>query len=95
MLVITATCGRASAASAAISPGALVPISITAERVACRSRSSVSGTPSALLNERSLATTDPRDASAAATSSLVVVLPLLPVMPTTSGQRAPSSVRRT
>ena len=44
-----ATCGRASAASGAISPGAFMPISITAKSASAGRRASVSGTPQWLL----------------------------------------------
>ena len=44
-VVIIATCGRASRASGAISPGAFMPISITAKSQSAGIRASVSGTP--------------------------------------------------
>ncbi len=72
--------GRAIAPSAAISPGAFVPISST--RYASRASAAriVRGTPMSLLNERGAA--EPRSVvpSAACSSSFVVVLPTDPVM---------------
>ena len=48
-VVIIATCGRASRASGAISPGAFMPISTTAKSASAGMRASVSGTPQWLL----------------------------------------------
>ena len=48
-VVISATCGRASRASGAISPGAFMPISMTAKSRSAGIRASVSGTPQWLL----------------------------------------------
>ena len=48
-VVIIATCGRASRDSGAISPGAFMPISITAKSASAGIRAKVSGTPQWLL----------------------------------------------
>ncbi len=69
------------AASAAISPGWFIAISITAVRCSGLSRSSVSGTPQWLFRFPSVRSVGAAVASAAATRSLVVVLPTLPVTP--------------
>ena len=81
--VTIATSGRASAARAAISPGAFVPISAISARSAPAAPSSVRGTPMLLLNDIGLACTGPATPSAAASRSFVDVLPTEPVMPTT------------
>ena len=77
--------GSIIAASAPISPGALIPASTTAKR--CRagsSRQSVSATPIWLFRLPSVASTPaPSPPRRSARSSLVEVLPALPVIPTT------------
>ncbi len=82
-VVTTATCGRASAASGAISPGWFMPISQTQNRASSGSRARVSGTPQWLLCEAAAAWVGPIADSAARSISLVVVLPTLPVTATT------------
>ena len=78
------------AASASISPGALVPISMTAIASSVRV-STVIGTPMRLFRFPWVAATfTPLARSAAAVSSLVVVFPAEPVIPTT---RPPHSSR--
>ena len=89
IIVTTPTRGRASAASRAISPGPCMPISSTAAVWAGSRRSSVSGRPVSLFRLPSVRSTRWRTPSTAAVSSLVDVLPLLPVMPTTSGATRP------
>ena len=80
--VMTATSGAAMAASRRISPAWLIPISTTATSCpACRP-SSVSGRPTRLFRFPSLRRTRQRAPAIAYVISLVVVLPLLPVMPT-------------
>src|SRR5205823_4157323 len=75
--------GRASSARYAISPGRLVPSSSTSAWCSGASRRSVSGRPHWLLKLPAGLSTLKRVASTAATSSLVVVLPLDPVTATT------------
>ena len=81
--VTTPTCGAAMAASRRISPARLIPISTTATSCPASSPSSVSGRPTRLFRFPSLRSTRQRAAAIANAISLVVVLPLLPVMPTT------------
>ena len=71
------------AASAAISPGWLAPISMTAIPVLSVMRSRVRGTPIWLLRFPMVAVTRYFAESTAQISSLVVVLPLVPVRPRT------------
>ena len=60
-----------------------MPISTTATWCSLRIRSSVRGTPISLLKFPSVFSTRYFSASTAAMNSLVLVLPTLPVMPTT------------
>ncbi len=80
-----ATWGAAIAAIRAISPGALLPHSTTIARCARVSPRSVKGAPTRLLRLPTVAWQGPSTAaaSAAAVSSLVVVLPTAPLMATT------------
>ena len=82
-VVTTPIVGRASSARYAISPGRLVPSSSTSAWCSGASRRSVSGRPHWLLKLPAGLSTLKRVASTAATSSLVVVLPLDPVTATT------------
>ena len=77
--VTAATVGRAMSASAAISPGRLVPISSATARWAAVSWSTVSGRPHWLLKTPPGLSTGPSAPSTPAIISLVVVLPLEPV----------------
>ena len=87
MLVMQATSGGASAASSAICPSPRMPISITATSQPSSSSSSDMGTPTSVLRLPGLpCTATPAAASMATRMSLVVVLPVAPVTPTT---RAP------
>jgi hypothetical protein len=90
--VLSVRSGSIIAASGAISPGALIPASMTANRcTAGSSRVSVSGTPRWLLRLPSVASTPPAaPPSSSASRFLVEVLPALPEMPTTG----PVNVRR-
>ena len=76
-------------------PRPRAPISTTAASVSSGAFSRVSGTPSSLLNERTLAVVTRVVASTEASRSLVVVLPTDPVMPITmaSPPRAERSSR--
>ena len=85
--VITPTDGRARAVSDAISPRWFAPSSTTALRCPASRPQSVSGTPISLLRLPRVAETGPRVPRIAATISLTVVLPLLPVMPTRTRSR--------
>ncbi len=80
-LVTTPTSGRATRASVSMSPTRRAPISTTTQRAASGALSSVSGRPSSLLKERSLAAVPKVDDRQAASRSLVVVLPTDPVTP--------------
>ena len=82
-LITSPTSGRASAARCAISPGWFAPISITAQRCMSSSRHSVNGTPMWLLRLPCVTRQGPSSLRIAPVISLTVVLPLLPVMPTT------------
>ena len=71
-----------------------MPISKMSASQSSGAFSSVIGTPWSLLNERELAATRNAEPMAAAAKSFVVVLPTLPVMPTTLlPTRAPSAKR--
>ena len=83
MFVITAYCGRATAARRAISPKSLMPISTTAASCSGRRRNIVSGSPIWLFWLPSVFMVRKQEERARATISFVVVLPTLPVMPTT------------
>ena len=85
--VTTPMSGRATSHSRAICPVPLVPISITADSTSSSALASVSGTPSSLLNDFSLAVVRNLEESAAAARSLVDVLPTEPVIPTTVAAR--------
>ena len=83
-LVTSPIVGWAMAARSAISPGSLMPSSITAASCVASSVKSVIGTPTRLLRLPRVNTVAwPSPVSAAATSSFVVVLPTEPVMQTT------------
>ncbi|OPZ61646.1 MAG: hypothetical protein BWY85_02343 [Firmicutes bacterium ADurb.Bin506] len=79
----TPTSGRATAARADISPIARMAISATATSCPISSLSRVKGRPISLFMLPSVASTDLPAPSTAAIISLVVVLPALPVTPTT------------
>jgi hypothetical protein len=79
MAVITATCGRASRASGAISPAWFMPISATQYAASAGSRASVSGKPQWLLYDATAACVGACAAKAVRSISFVVVLPTLPV----------------
>ena len=80
--VITATRGCAIAASRAISPRWFMPSSTTTLRCSAPRRRSVSGSPNSLFKLPSFLRQGPETAKIAAHISLVVVLPLLPVIAT-------------
>ncbi len=82
-LVITAMSGRATAASAAISPGLLMPISQTPNSCRSSAESTVSGRPMWLFKFPRVAVTANSTPSTAVNRSFVEVLPELPVMPIT------------
>ena len=89
--------GRAISHNHVMCPKPRAPISTTAASVASGALTSVSGTPSSLLNDFSLAAVTSRCRAIAVNRSLVEVLPFDPVMATTrSGRRRrasfPSSV---
>ena len=73
-VVISATCGRASRARGAISPGAFMPISMTAKSRSAGIRARVSGTPQWLLKLFSAAWTLPWAPRAARSISLAAGL---------------------
>jgi len=75
------------AAKRAISPAWFIPISMAAARCSARSRNRDSGKPISLLKLPSVFNTGPSGRSAAANSSLVLVLPTEPVTPTTLGEK--------
>ena len=75
-------------------PGPLAPISSTRNRVDSSARSTVSGSPISLLNERTGAIVGPTLPHSCASRSLVVVLPTEPVMPTTRRLAAARLERR-
>ncbi len=83
--VTTPIRGRAIRASSAISPPTYIPISRTAASCSGPSRRSVSGRPTSLFWLPSLRSVRKRPARTAAMASLVEVLAMLPVTPTTSG----------
>ncbi len=75
--------GRPTSVRRVISPWPRMPISSTSASQSSGAFSKVMGTPWSLLNERELAATFSAEPMAAAAKSFVVVLPTLPVMPTT------------
>ena len=81
--VTTPTAGRAMSHRRRISPKPRMPISSTRTSVSSGAPRTVTGRPCSLLKLRSLATTRLPGATAARMRSLVLVLPTLPVMPTT------------
>ena len=83
--------GRPIAASSRISPPTYIPISRTAASCSGPSRSTVSGRPTSLFWLPSVRSVANRRSRTPATASLVEVLAMLPVIPTTSGEnrRAP------
>ncbi len=83
--VTTPMDGRPMAARSAISPPTYIPISRTAASCSGPRRSTVSGRPISLFWLPSLLSVRIVVARTAATASLVEVLAMLPVMPTTSG----------
>jgi len=83
MFVMSALFGRAISQSAAISPGAFVPISITATSDSAEIASKLNGTPISLLKLSGFLVTWNLAPSTAAMSSLTVVFPQLPVTPMT------------
>ena len=92
--VTTPIVGKPTSVSRAISPWPRMPISKMSASQSSGAFSSVIGTPWSLLNERELAATRNAEPMAAAAKSFVVVLPTLPVMPTTLlPTRAPSAKR--
>ena len=88
MLVTTPTVGRAIAHSAAMSPGSRAPISSTSASVSSGAPNSVIGRPISALKFPGVACTRYVVRSAAAVRSFVLVLPVEPVMPTTTGGRS-------
>src|SRR5829696_6314591 len=88
-LTTTPTDGRARRARAAMWPGPRAPISTTTARVPGSIRVRVRGRPTSLLNDAWLATVATVVARAAASRSLVVVLPLDPVTATTVAAERP------
>ena len=78
--------GRPIAASSRISPPTYIPISSTAASCSGPSRSTVSGRPTSLFWLPSVRSVTNRPSSTPATASLVEVLAMLPVIPTTSGE---------
>ena len=83
MLVITAQVGFTTAAMRAISPGMLTPISTTAAVWSFFRPHTVMGTPTWLFWFPAVFSTRNLAVRAWATISLAVVLPTLPVTPTT------------
>ena len=81
--VTTPIVGAATPQSRAISPKPRMPISTTSTSTSSGAPRIVTGSPCSLLKLRSLAVTRRVAPSAAATRSFVLVLPTLPVMPTT------------
>ena len=75
--------GKPTSVSLVISPWPRIPISSTSASQSSGAFSNVIGTPWSLLNDRELAATFSAEPMAAAAKSLVVVLPTLPVIPTT------------
>ena len=87
-LVTTAQSGRISAASGAISPGWFVPASKTPKRLSRGIARRLLGSPRELFQLPSVFAVGPSAPSRCEVSSLTVVLPALPVMPTTVGSTA-------
>ena len=83
MFVITQVSGLAILASLVISPKSLIPISSTAISSSSRRRNTVSGRPSSLLKFPCVFKVRYFWLSTDAITSLVLVLPTLPVIPTT------------
>ena len=81
--VTTTMSGRAISHSNVTSPLRRAPISATTTSASAAAPSSVTGRPTSLLNDSGLAWVRNRVAHTAAAMSLVEVLPLAPVMPTT------------
>ena len=79
MFVMAAWVGIATAAIRPISPGRLIPISITAASVSSESSAIICGTPSWPFLLPPVRSTFPMGARAVAVSSFVVVFPTLPV----------------
>ncbi len=82
MRVTTAMSGRRMSRSGAISPGWLMPASITPKAQSRPSPATLSGRPISLLKLPDVRAVRPRVPSRSATSSFVSVLPTLPVTPT-------------
>ncbi len=87
----TATSGGAMRHRSAMCPTPRAPISITRYLVSWSARSTVSGTPSSLLNEPTGAMVVPDGSSTSASRSLTLVLPCDPVMAMTTGSSWPST----
>ena len=85
MQVMTPTSGLAQRDSRLISPAWFMPISMTAYCVPASIWNRVRGRPSSLFWLPSVLMVAPRALRAVAQNSLVVVLPTLPVTPTTLG----------
>src|SRR5438445_3150115 len=85
MLVMMPTAGRASSARRPMSPACCIPISTTSALCSGWSWSMVRGTPVSVFRLPDVLSTMYWRSRIAATISLVDVLPLLPVTPTTSG----------
>ena len=79
--------GRAIAARARISPPVYMPISRTAASCSGPRRRTVSGRPTSLFWLPSVRRVANRPPRTPATASLVEVFAMLPVMPTTSGEK--------
>ena len=82
-MVTTATVGSMTCRYRPISPGTLAPASTTRASVSAGASRMVSGTPIRLLRLARVACTRNRVRSAAASISLVLVFPLVPVTATT------------
>ena len=93
-LVTMPTSGRATRASRSMWPTPRAPISSTTHCASSGALRSVSGRPSSLLKERSLAAVRKAEARHARRRSLVVVLPTEPVIPTTPPTRPRASTPR-
>ena len=91
--VTTPMVGLATAHSSAMCPDPRAPISTTTTSVSSGALTSVRGTPSSLLNERSLAVVCSAPPRAPAQRSLTVVLPTEPVTPMTSSGRRTRAAR--
>ena len=92
-LVTIPTSGRATSARRVMCPTPRAPISSTTHCASSGALRSVSGRPSSLLKERSLADVRKDDARHSRTRSLVVVLPTEPVIPTTPWPTRPRATR--